>query len=134
PSEGAQTAAELAGLGEPGLAVLLQARKDSDIRAHRRAAAALARLGDAAAPLVASLRRGGQRVEVILVRMGPPAIPALERALRERETAAAAARVLGLMGARARPAVSSLAALLQDSQAKDAARAAAARAPGPTGP
>jgi HEAT repeat protein len=134
PEEGRKAAEELAGLGEPGLTVLLEARKDSDIRAHRRAAAALVRLGpDAAGPLVKALRGGG-RVEVILVRMGPPAIPALESALREKESAESAARVLGAMGRRARPAVAALAALLQDLRARDDARAAAAWALGQVGP
>jgi HEAT repeat protein len=135
PEVGKKAAQELAGLGEPGLAVLLEARKDSDIRAHRRAAAALATLGpDAAGVLVRTLRGGGRRVEVILVRMGPAALPALEGALRDKESAEAAAQVLGAMGARARPAVPALAALLQDLGAKDDARAAAAWALGQIGP
>jgi HEAT repeat protein len=135
PREGRQAAEELAGLGEPGLAVLLEARKDSDIRAHRRAAAALTHLGaDAAGPLVEALPRGGQRVEVILVRMGPVAIESLERGLRNKETALPAAQVLGAMGPRARPAIGALVALLQDLRASDDARAAAAWALGQIGP
>ena len=133
--EGRAAAETLAGLGEPGLEVLLQARKDGDIRAHRRAAAALAgRGGDAAVPLLPALKRGGARVEVILVRIGPPAIPALEGALRDRESAQSAARLLGLMGARGRPAIPALAALLQDLRARDDARAATAQALGQIGP
>jgi HEAT repeat protein len=132
--EGARAARELAGLGKPGLDVLLQARQDSDIRAHRRAAAALAGLPDAAGPLVEALPRGGPRIEVVLVRLGEAALPALERALQDGELAEPAAGVLSGMGPRARPAVPALAALLQDQNAKEEARAAAARALGRIGP
>src|SRR5437016_5855471 len=79
PVEGTRAAEALADLGSAGLPVLLEARKDADVRAHRRAAAALVRLGaEAAEPLVKDLPRGGERVEVILVRLGPAALPALE--------------------------------------------------------
>src|SRR5687768_6844545 len=49
--------------GQGGLAVLLEARQDADLRAHRRAVMALADRGaDASGPLVESLPRGGARV------------------------------------------------------------------------
>jgi HEAT repeat protein len=135
PAEGTRAAEALADLGSTGLPVLLEARKDGDVRAHRRAAAGLVRLGaDAAEPLVKDLPRGGERVEVILVRLGPAALPALEQALREPATAPHAARVLGHMGSRARPAVGALTALLLDGSAAEEARAAAAQALGAIGP
>jgi HEAT repeat protein len=135
PAVGGAAAVALADLGKPALPVLLEARKDADLRAHRRAVRALVRLGGAAAPdLVSLLDRGGARVETVLVRMGPPALPALEKALGQAERAPAAARVLGGMGERARPAVPAVVGLLQDSGASEGSRAAAALALGQIGP
>jgi HEAT repeat protein len=129
PAVGGGAARALGDLGEPALPVLLEARKDADLRAHRRAVGALVRLGPVAAPpLVALLDRGGARVETALVRLGPDALPALERALGEVTRATAAARLLGAMGERARPAVPALLGLLQDAQAREEARAEAALA------
>jgi HEAT repeat protein len=135
PAVGGPAALALADLGEPGLSVLLEARKDSDLRAHRRAARALSLMGaPAAQELTALLERGGARVETALVRMGPAALPALEKALSQPEQARAAARVLGGMGERARPAVGALIGLLQDRSAKEEARAEAAFALAMIGP
>jgi HEAT repeat protein len=131
----AQTVEQLVHQGEAALPVLLAARKDGDLRVHRRAVAGLVRLGGPAAPpLVEVLDRGGARVETALVRIGPPALPALERALASAERARPAARVLGGMGERARPAVASLVGLLQDRTANEDARAEAAVALGWIGP
>ena len=129
---GTKAAEALADLGEPGLAGLLEARRDSDLRAHRRAVAALVHIGAPAVPgLVAALERAGSRVEMALVCIGGPALPELEKALASPERARAAARVLGAMGERARPAVSALLGLLQDTGARRrGARAEAAVALG----
>src|SRR5262249_2404513 len=125
----------LADLGEEGLPVLLTARKDEDLRVSRRAAAALVRVGEPAVPaLVEALPRGGARGEGILVQIGAPAVPALGKVRRGKEKPAHAARVLGAMGSRARPAVPALGALLLDGKAAEPARVAAARALGQIGP
>jgi HEAT repeat protein len=135
PAVGTKAVDALVGLESKGLPVLLEARKSNFIRVHRRAAQGLVQLGSGAAePLVAALPRGGERVLMILVRTGPAAVPALEEALREGESAPYAARVLGAMGPRARPAVGALTALLLDGKAKDEARAASAEALGRIGP
>jgi HEAT repeat protein len=76
------------------------------------------------------LPRAGDRVEVILVRIGKPAVPELEKALQDPDRARPAARVLGGMGERARDAVPALAALLADPKADVEARAEAAKALG----
>jgi HEAT repeat protein len=131
---GTKAAEKLADLGEPALPVLLEARKDSDLRAHRRAVMALVRIGAPAVPgLVAALDRGGPRVETALVRIGIPALPELEKALASPERAGPAARVQGAMGERARPAQSALIGLLQDGSASEEARAEAAAALGQMG-
>ncbi len=135
PEEGRAAAHALADLGEPGLAVLLEARTSPDLRVHRRAVAGLVRVGGPAAPgLVEVLPKSGDRAETALVRIGPAAVPALVAALRQPERAKHAARVLGAMGARAGAAVPDLVAVFLDRQAKDEARAEAARALGRIGP
>jgi HEAT repeat protein len=135
PVVGTNAAESLADLGEPALPVLLKARKESDLRAHRRAVSALVRIGAPAAPgLVAVLEHGSSRVETALVRMGPAAIPELEKTLASVERAPTAARVLGAMGERGRSAAPALIGLVQDTAASDEARAAAAAALGLIGP
>jgi HEAT repeat protein len=135
PVLGREAALALADLGEAGLSLLLEARKDADLRVHRRAVTGLVRLGAKAAPgLVEVLPHGGARVETALVRIGPPALPALQEALGSAEQAKPAARVLGGMGERARPAVPALVGLLQNLSAGAEARAEAAAALGWIGP
>lgn len=133
--EGTKAWQGLADLGEQGLPILLKARKDSDVRAHRRAALGLVKVGAPAVPgLIEALPRGGDRVEVILARIGKPAVPELSKSLRDRERARQAARVLGAIGEPAREAMPALAALLADSDAAEDARAEAAWAIGAIGP
>jgi HEAT repeat protein len=134
-SVGARAADELAGLGDVGLPVLMAARKDADLRAHRQAVRGLVKLGSKAAPaLVEALPAGGERAATALVRIGPEAVPALVQRLRDPEKAAPVTRVLAGMGPRARPAMSALMAALQDRQGKAEVRAEAARALGLIGP
>jgi HEAT repeat protein len=135
PAIGTKAAETLAELGEPAVPVLLTARKDSDLRAHRRAVSALVHIGAPAVPgLVAVLDRGGARVETALVRIGVAALPELEKALTSPTRARPAARVLGAMGERAWPAASALVGLLQDAGAGEEARAEAAAALAQIGP
>jgi HEAT repeat protein len=135
PAVGMKAAETLVDLGEPALPILLEARKESDLRAHRRAVFALVSIGPPAVPgLVAALDRGGARVETALVRIGAPALPELETALASPTRARHTARVLGAMGDRARPAASALVGLLQDAGAGEEARAEAAAALGQIGP
>jgi HEAT repeat protein len=131
PRAGAEAADALVRAGPDAVPALLEARKDADIRLHRRAAAALVRLGREAAPgLVAALEGKNDRIETALVRMGAEAVPALADALKDTERAGEAARVLGLIGPRARDAVPSLVAVLQDEKGPPPARAEAAQALG----
>jgi HEAT repeat protein len=115
-------------VGADAVPVLLEARTSADIRLHRRAVAALIRIGaPAASGLVAALKDGANhRAETALVRLGPAATPALIDALKDEKVSQDAARVLGLMGARATDAVPALIELLKDRHAAGSLRAAAA--------
>jgi HEAT repeat protein len=133
--QGARAGSALAEQGEVGLRVLLAARKSSDMRAHRQAVRALARMGSLAArPLVEALPESGERAAVALVRLGPAAVEALEAGLREPESAPHCARVLGEIGPRARAAVPALLALMQDREGSRERRAEVVRALGRIGP
>jgi HEAT repeat protein len=119
--------------GEAALPVLLEARKSPNLRVHRRAIELLIALGTPSVqPLVELLPHAGARVELALVRLGPKAVPGLEKALGGKD-GAAAARVLGLIGARATEAVPALVGLVQDGGVDKAARVAAVDALGRIG-
>jgi HEAT repeat protein len=135
PGAGRQAALALAAMGEPGLGALLEARKDSDIRVHRRAVAGLVRVGAPAVPgLLAALPSGRDRAQTALVRIGEPAVPALVEALRDPALALSVIPVLGALGPGARAAVPDLIGVLQDRQSKADLRIRAARALGAIGP
>src|SRR5262249_38880272 len=74
-------------IGANAVPPLLERRRDGDMRLHRRAVAALARLGrPAAAGLVQALASAGDqagRVETALARMGGDAVPTLVEALTD---------------------------------------------------
>ncbi len=125
----------LATMGDVGLEVLLRARESDDIRVHRRAARALASLGEKAVPaLVKALPRAGARAEVILLAIGAKAVPALEEALAKDTSAPAAARAIGKLGPRGEAARSTLIGVVQDASRDEKARAEAAFALGLLGP
>src|SRR5689334_4550273 len=73
--------------GTDAVPILIEACASHDMRLQRRAAAALVHIGTPAAPeLVAASRNGpNERSAIILVRMGPDAIPALIGALKEEK-------------------------------------------------
>jgi HEAT repeat protein len=117
--------AALRSQGESALPVLLEARKSTNLRAHRRAIELLIAAGaPAVEPLIDQLSHAGARVELALVRLGPRAIPGLEKALGG-PNGYHAARVLGLIGTRAVPAIPALVGLVQDGGADRVTRVAA---------
>src|SRR5262249_23489113 len=127
----------LVGTGGAAVPTPREARAGAGIRLHRRAVAALVRVGAPAAPgLVAALKSkpNEQRIEVPLVRMGSAAVPALVEALKEEGGSKEAATVLGLIGPRAADAVPALMEVLKDRHAAADRRAAAAFALGTIGP
>ncbi|MGH7169678.1 MAG: HEAT repeat domain-containing protein [Gemmataceae bacterium] len=122
--------------GAEAVPILLDAREHGDIRLHRRAVAALVRIGAPAAPgLVSALKDkpSEQRIEVAVVRLGPAAVPALREALQVERGGAAAAHVLGLIGPSAAEAVPDLIAILQRQKIPAAFRGEAAFALGRIG-
>ncbi len=126
----------LADAGVQAVPVLVEACGQEDIRLHRRAAAVLIRIGTPAASGVVDALKNkflGQRIEVVLVRLVPAAVPALREALGDDKTGEAAAHVLGLIGPRADDAVPDLIALLQRKQSPTGPRSEAAFALGHIG-
>lgn len=126
----------LVSVGPDAVPILLEAYEHGDIRLHRRAAAALVRIGANSAPgLIAALKGKPkeQRIEVALVRLGSAAVPALREALNEDRSGEAAAHVLGLIGSPASAAVPDLIAVLERQQAPAAFRGEAAFALGRIG-
>jgi HEAT repeat protein len=125
---GRQAGDVLVRIGPDAVPALLQARQAMEMVLHRRAVAALVRIGPAAAgPLAATLTSQNDRIETGLVRMGTDAVPALIEGLG-KDHRAEAARVLGLIGPRAVSAAAALRALATDSSSPAAARGEALRA------
>ncbi len=132
-SKSDRAAEALARVGSDAVPILLDARRQGDIRLHRRAAAVLVRIGAPAVPgLVEALQENPteKRIEVPLVRLQTAAVPALRNALGQTDEAEAAARVLAAIGPPAAEAVPELVALLHNGRMGIAARQEAARALG----
>lgn len=136
PVAGLKLAEELAALGEGGLPVLLRARTEDDMRVHRLAALGLVLVGEkAAAPVAEVLGKAGPRAEVVLARIGKPAVPALVALLARKGNATRrAAHVLGAIGPDAKAALRPLTEVVEDEERNLKERADAVQAIGLIGP
>jgi len=124
---------ELARIGQPAVAGLIEVLKDPDEANRARAQSTLSRIGPPAVPeLVVALadEKSSETVVVILTKIGAEAVPALTAALENDDAKVRRSACLALreIGEPARPAARALAKALKDTDAKVRRSAAAALA------